>query len=96
MSTATGDSVTLDAQGRILIPAEIRRELGLKPGDHLEIFVEGGEVHLLTIEQSIRRAQALVRQYIPAGRLISEELIADRRAEAARDLAEFPGTQSDD
>jgi hypothetical protein len=38
-----------------------------------------------TIDAAIRRAQALVRQYVPAERSLVDELIADRRAEAARE-----------
>jgi hypothetical protein len=35
--------------------------------------------------EGIRRAQQLVRSYIPAGRLLSEELIAERRREAEQE-----------
>jgi len=38
-----------------------------------------------TGEQSLQRARALVRKYIPEGVNLSDELIADRRAEAARE-----------
>lgn len=36
-----------------------------------------------TIEAAIRRAQELMRPHLRAGRSLSEELIAERRAEAA-------------
>ncbi len=39
----------------------------------------------LTVEQGIRRAQELVRIYIPEGHQLSEELIAERRDEALRE-----------
>ena len=38
-----------------------------------------------TPDQGIRRAQELVRAYIPEGRRLSEELMADRRDEASRE-----------
>jgi hypothetical protein len=45
---------------------------------------EGGLV-LETREQGLRRARALLRKYIPVGVNLSDEPIAERRAEAARD-----------
>ena len=38
-----------------------------------------------TREQALRRARALVRKYIPPRVKLSDELIADRRAEASRE-----------
>ena len=38
-----------------------------------------------TREQGLRRARALLRRYIPEGVNLSGELIAERRAEAARE-----------
>lgn len=71
--------------GRVVIPASYRKELGIKPGDHVMIFLEAGEVRILTAKQAIKRAQALVRRYIPEGKLLSEELIQERRKEAMDD-----------
>ena len=36
----------LDALGRLVIPAEVRRELQLTPGDRLVIAINGGRVVL--------------------------------------------------
>ncbi len=68
--------------GRIVIPAEFRRALGIRTGDEVILSVEGEELRVLTPEHAIKRAQALVRRYVPEGRLLTEELIAERRAEA--------------
>jgi hypothetical protein len=38
-----------------------------------------------TPDHGVRRAQELVRAYIPKSRQISEELIAERRDEASRE-----------
>lgn len=78
----------IDGQGRVLIPAELRRALGLEPGAPVTITLVGCELRIMTIDEGIRRAQDLVRKYIPAGRMLSDELIADRRAEVAKDLAD--------
>jgi antitoxin PrlF len=73
----------IDQGGRVVIPAEYRRALGLRPGEEVVLQLEEGEIRMLSLAQAIRRAQALVRQYVPEGRSLSEELIAERRAEAA-------------
>ncbi len=71
--------------GRIVIPVEYRKELGLKPGDEVVLILGKGEVRLLTTQRAIQQAQALVRHYVPEGRSLVKELIEDRREEAARD-----------
>jgi antitoxin PrlF len=67
--------------GRIVIPAEYRQALGLQVGDEVVLRLEDGEVRVFTPRQAIKRAQELVRRYIPQGRSLSEELIAERRTE---------------
>jgi antitoxin PrlF len=64
--------------GRIVIPAEYRQALGLHVGDELILRLENGEVRIFTTRQAIRRAQELVRRYIPQKRSLSDELIAER------------------
>jgi AbrB family looped-hinge helix DNA binding protein len=71
--------------GRLIIPAEFRRKLGLKPGDSVVIEIVDGELRVRSLQAAVRRAQALVRRYIPADVKLSEELIRDRRAEAKRE-----------
>jgi AbrB family looped-hinge helix DNA binding protein len=71
--------------GRLVIPAEFRRRLGLNPGDSVVIDIADGELRVRSLNAAVQRAQALVRKYIPADVNLSEELIRDRRAEAKRD-----------
>jgi AbrB family looped-hinge helix DNA binding protein len=71
--------------GRVVVPAEIRKALGLKEGDLVLWELKDGEARLTTRRERLRRAQALVREYVPAGVSLSDELIAERRAEAERE-----------
>lgn len=71
--------------GRVVIPAEIRQSLGLKEGDAVLFELRDGEAVITTRASRIRRAQEIVRQYVPAGTSLVDELIAERRQEAARD-----------
>jgi AbrB family looped-hinge helix DNA binding protein len=71
--------------GRVVIPAEVRQALGLKSGSQVLLSVEDGELRILTTRQAIRRAQKLAEPYIQPGVSVVDELIAERRAEDARD-----------
>ncbi|MCX8017858.1 MAG: AbrB/MazE/SpoVT family DNA-binding domain-containing protein, partial [Rhodocyclaceae bacterium] len=75
--------------GRVVIPAEIRQALGLKEGDPVLFELRDGEAVITTKRARIRRAQEMFRRYVPAGSpSLADELIAERRAEAAREEEE--------
>jgi antitoxin PrlF len=72
--------------GRLVIPAEYRRALGVDVGDEVVLHLEDGELRILSIERAIRRLQEAARRYRRDGEPPwSEQLIAERRAEAARE-----------
>lgn len=71
--------------GRIVLPAEYRRALGVIIGDDVILRLEDGAVRIYTLREAIRHAQELVRKYVPADRSLADELIAERRAEAERE-----------
>ena len=47
---------TLTSKGQITIPAEVRRRLGLHPGDQVGFVLEGEEVRLVRKERNIEAA----------------------------------------
>jgi AbrB family looped-hinge helix DNA binding protein len=71
--------------GRIVIPAEYRRALKLNVGDDVVLLLEAQEIRILSRKEALQRAKALVRQYVPEGTLLSEELLTERRREAVDD-----------
>ncbi len=71
--------------GRIVIPTEYRRELGVEPGDEIILHLDEEGLRLYTPAQAVARAQSLVRNYVPEERSLSEELISERREESARE-----------
>ena len=75
----------LGPDGRIVIPAPFREALGLSEGDTLIASVSDGELHLLTRQAAVRRAQAIVRQFVPEGVSLVDELLEDRRREVERE-----------
>lgn len=78
----------IDGAGRIVIPAEMRAAMMVKPGDTVTAKVVDGELRILSATVAIRKAQAIARAVLPPGTSLADELIADRRAEARRELEE--------
>jgi bifunctional DNA-binding transcriptional regulator/antitoxin component of YhaV-PrlF toxin-antitoxin module len=79
-------TLKVDSQGRVMLPSWWRKEAGVDATTELCVAVrEDGGLLLETREQGLRRARALLRRYIPEQVSLSKELIAERRAEAARE-----------
>jgi len=78
-------TVKLGDAGRLVIPARYRKELGVSEGDRLVIRMTEGRLEIMTPQQAVETARGIIRKYIPKGRKLSEELIAERRKEAARE-----------
>lgn len=72
----------LASGGRLQVPADIRRALGLSDGDTVTMRVVDGELRVLPYRSAIKRVQEQLREYIPEGVSLSDELIAERRAAA--------------
>ena len=49
-------NTTLTSKGQVTIPVEVRRRLGLRPGDHVGFVLEGDKVHLVKNETQIEAA----------------------------------------
>jgi AbrB family looped-hinge helix DNA binding protein len=81
----SGISTKIAEGGRVVIPAEHRRALGLEIGDEVILRVEGGELRILTRTEAIKRAQEKVRRHVKGSRSLVDELSAERRAEAGRE-----------
>lgn len=71
--------------GRLQLPSDIRRQLGLADGDQVVMRVIDGELHIRPRRDVLKRIQAMLQPYAPSGGSVVDELIADRRAEAEHD-----------
>ena len=76
--------VQIGAQGRVVIPAALRKALNLTPGDRLIARQEGDSLVLERREGIERRLWAMF-SHIPKEVSLVDELIAERRAEARRE-----------
>ncbi len=71
--------------GRVVLPALFRAQLGMEEGEEVQLELHDGEIVLRTRAAAVKRVQALLAPYKPAGVSIVDELLADRRAEAKRE-----------
>jgi AbrB family looped-hinge helix DNA binding protein len=71
--------------GRVVVPAKIRKALGIKDGDTVLWELVDGEARLTTRRRRLERARKLFQKYFPKldGRSLVDELIEERRSEAA-------------
>jgi len=75
-------AVKLEKSGRILIPAEVRRQLGLVPGEDVLISADSNSVVVRGNRvAAVRRLQEKYADLAP-GRSLADELVAERRAAA--------------
>jgi AbrB family looped-hinge helix DNA binding protein len=83
------EHLKLGEAGRLVIPAALRREMGVEPGDDLLLRVEEGELRIIGRMQAIRRFQARAQQFKKPGESVVDEFIAEREAEAAREAEDY-------
>jgi AbrB family looped-hinge helix DNA binding protein len=87
----TQTEVSVNDQGRVTIPAQIRQELGLAPGSRLVAYVEDGRLVLEERRHLLARIQDVVAREAEASGATGsavDELIADRRASVRREAGE--------
>ena len=81
-------TLRLGPGGRVVVPANIREAMGLKQGDAMLATLEGTELRLVTVNETIRQLQEIAKSFAPEGVSLVDEFIAERRAEALRESEE--------
>ena len=71
--------------GRVVVPAPLRKELGLQPDTEVLLDVADRALRVRSLRQAIESAQALVRSHVPAGTSLADELIRERHEAAERE-----------
>jgi bifunctional DNA-binding transcriptional regulator/antitoxin component of YhaV-PrlF toxin-antitoxin module len=77
--------LTIGADGRVVIPAEMRRAMGIDRSGVVTARVVEGELRMLAPSVALERDRARIRAFDKGQGSPVDELIAERRAEAERE-----------
>ncbi len=81
--------VVVGDRGRVVLPADIRAELGLEPGMRMLLSTnDDGSLRLQPYRAVAAETQGMLAGLAPADESMVDELIAERRREAAGEDAE--------
>jgi AbrB family looped-hinge helix DNA binding protein len=85
--------IKVATNGRMILPASVRKAMGLHGESKVILTIEDDQVRLSPIGHGVSRAQALYRQHARQHRTV-DDFLDDRKAEAAADQGEppVPGT----
>jgi AbrB family looped-hinge helix DNA binding protein len=79
-----GIQVKVSPSGRLSIPANVRKQLGLEKGGSLMLNVDEFGITLTNFQQRVAKAQSLYRELMNGKQDFTiEEFLAEKRADAA-------------
>ena len=82
LGTIHGMKTTIDSAGRLVIPIEIRRQAGIKPGMSLDVRAVEGRIEIepspleIKVERRGRLLVAVPRELVPA---VTPEIVEETR-----------------
>lgn len=82
------ETVVLGESGRIVLPAAMRKELGLKTGDRLTIAINGNRIEILSMDMALNEVRASIIEKRGSLEGLLDEFLEERRQEARREQAE--------
>ena len=71
--------------GRLVVPVKLRNALKIKAGDEIVARLENDSIRLIPMQQAVTLAQKAVKQYVPKGVSLVDDLIKARREEVGRE-----------
>ena len=80
--------LVLGPKGRVLLPADMRATMGLEQGDVITAWLKDGEFRMHSHLHGLRKIQVEASSIAAGSVYASDELIAERRAEAAKEAEE--------
>lgn len=85
---AAGYALTVGDRGRLVLPVEVRERLNIRTGDRLTLRLDPDGTIRLQTGAVFARSLVGAFTHLAPGRLLSDELIAERRREAAIEARE--------
>lgn len=82
------ETVVLGESGRIVLPAAIRKQFGLKTGDRLTVAINGNRIEILSMDMVLDEIRASIIEKRGSLTGLLDEFLEERREEARRELAE--------
>jgi AbrB family looped-hinge helix DNA binding protein len=82
------ETVVLGESGRIVLPAAIRNEFGLKTGDRLTVSINGNRIEILSMDMALNEIRASIIEKRGSLDGLLDEFLEERREEAKREQAE--------
>ena len=87
--------IPLQENGRMVLPVELRRALGVGRGGRVIVQTDGDRIEITTAERSRARAKVRMQRLFAGRDGVVDELIAERRAEVLREGDGLPGDPTD-
>lgn len=84
----TAVRVKVAENGRLSLPASVRRQLGIERGGELVLRVEDGEIRMRTLQDTIRQVQDRMRELARGKNISVDDFLAWKREQVAREQAE--------
>jgi AbrB family looped-hinge helix DNA binding protein len=82
------ETVVLGESGRIVLPAAIRNEFGLKTGDRLTVAAKGNRIEILSMDMALKEIRESIVEQRGSLEGLLDEFLEERREEARREQAE--------
>ena len=86
--------IKVAGNGRMVLPASVRKAMGLHGDTKVILTIEDDQVRLSPIGHGVSRAQALYREHAKQVRT-TDDFLQDRKAETASDLNEAVSDEAD-
>ncbi len=77
--------VTIGKAGRLVIPVQYRKALGLTEGEGVMISLKNGHIEISPVEESIKKVQGKVKKYLHPNNNLVEMLFNERKKETANE-----------
>ncbi len=79
----------LDKKGRLLIPYQIRNSMKLKPGDAFIVNSLNDELHLVSLNKTVKKAQVIFKQHGSGSKSFVDEFLEQKYQDANKENSKF-------